>query len=98
MGKKRITEMSGEEFDSIIETYIKSESKNMGEIDAQLFYEALEGIFAAEPTTVELEGHIADSQLQLHPFPNELPGVRISDNEIIVNNIRFVIHLRPEEL
>ena len=97
MNEKRLTEMSGEEFDAIVETYIERESQNMGEIDAPLFYEALEEIFAAEPATVELEGHIAGSQLQLHPSPNEMPGVHIHDNEIVVNNIRFVIHLTQEK-
>jgi hypothetical protein len=69
----------------------------MGEIDAPLFYEALEEIFAAESATVELEGHITDAQLQLHPSPNVMPRVRIRDNEIVVNNIRFVIHLTQEK-
>lgn len=55
--KNRITEMSDEEFDFVIEAYIERESHEIGEIDAVLFYEALEEIFAAEPATetVELE-------------------------------------------
>jgi hypothetical protein len=56
MSGKRLTEMSGEDFDAIVESYIERESQNMGEVDAPLFYEALEEIFAAEPTLVELEG------------------------------------------
>jgi hypothetical protein len=97
MSEKQITEMSGEDFEAIIEAYIERESQTMGEIDAPLFYEALGEIFAAEPETVELEGHIVGSHLQLHPSTHDVPGVRVHDNEIMVNNIRFVIHLTPVE-
>jgi hypothetical protein len=101
ISEKQITEIEGEEFEAIIEAYIERESQsmgqNMGEIDAPLFYEALEEIFAAEPETVELEGHIVGSHLQLHPAAHDVPGVRVHDNEIMVNNIRFVIHLTPVE-
>jgi hypothetical protein len=63
MKGKRFSEMSEEEFEAVIEAYIERESRNMGEIDALLFYEALEEIFAAEPITIEVEGHISGSKL-----------------------------------
>jgi hypothetical protein len=97
MSEKQITEMSGEEFEAVVEAYIERESHNMGEIAAPLFYEALEEIFAAEPETVELEGRIVGSHLQLHPALPDMPGVSVHDNEIVVNNFRFVIHLTPVE-
>jgi hypothetical protein len=97
MGKKRLTEMSGEEFEAVIETHIGRESANMGEIDAPLFYEDLGDIFAAKPKTVELEGRIEGSRLQLHPAGREVPGVRVHGNEIVVNGIRFVIRLASAE-
>lgn len=46
MSEKLITEMSAEEFAEIIETFITRETQRMGEVDAPLFYEALEAIFA----------------------------------------------------
>ena len=97
MSEKRVTEMDPEEFDAIIESYIEREAREVGEITAPLFYEALEEIFAAEPTseTVELEGHVVGSQLQLHPAAGDVPGVSVRDNEIVVNNIRFVIRFTP---
>lgn len=97
MNEKLITEMSGEEFETLIEAYIERESQNMGEIDVPLFYEALEDIFAAEPELVELEGHIVGHELQLHSSKRMAPGVRVHDNEIVVNNVRFVIRLSPVE-
>lgn len=99
MNERRITELSAEEFDAVIEAYIERESRDTGEIDAALFYEALEDIFAAEPTaeTIELEGRIVGSQLHLQPAAREVPGVTVHDNEIVVHDIRFVIHLAPVE-
>jgi hypothetical protein len=93
MSETSITEMSSEEFEAIIEAYIERESQNMGEIEAPLFYEALEEMFSAKPETVELVGRIVGSHLQLHPATQEVPGVRVHDNEIVVNNIRFIIRL-----
>lgn len=59
MSEKLITEMSAEEFDEVIETFITRETQRVGEIDAPLFYEALEEIFA-QP----------DQQIR-HPSPAE---------------------------
>jgi hypothetical protein len=97
MSEKRITELNSAEFDAIIETYIERETQDMGEIDAPLFYNALEEIFAAEPIaeTIELEGRVVGSQLQLSPKTRQLPGVEIHGNEISVNDIRFIINLAP---
>ncbi|MEZ4737416.1 MAG: hypothetical protein R3E79_60845 [Caldilineaceae bacterium] len=46
MNEKLITEMSAKEFDEVIETFITRETQRLGEVDAPLFYEALEEIFA----------------------------------------------------
>ena len=46
MSEKLITEMSAEEFAEVIETFITRETQRVGEVDAPLFYEALEDIFA----------------------------------------------------
>ena len=46
MSEKLITEMSAEEFAEVIETFITRETQRVGEVDAPLFYEALEEIFA----------------------------------------------------
>lgn len=95
MADKLISQMDTAEFDSIIEQFIERESQNNGEIPAQLFYEALENIFAAEPeeAVVELAGHIVGDELQLNPIQTPIPGIVIHQNEIWVHNIRFVIRL-----
>lgn len=94
---KLISEMSTEEFDAVIDQYIERESQDMDEIPAPIFYQALRDIFTVPEVeeTVELQGHVVDSQLQLLPKESvfTLPGVVIRGNEIIVNQIRFVINL-----
>lgn len=95
MADKLISQMDAAEFDNLIEQFIERESQNNGEISAQLFYEALENIFATEPeeAIVELAGHIVGDELQLNPVQPPIPGVVIHQNEIWVNHIRFVIRL-----
>jgi len=46
MSEKLITEMSTEELAEVIETFITHETQRVGEINAPLFYEAMEAIFA----------------------------------------------------
>jgi hypothetical protein len=94
MSEKRISEMSGEEFEAIVAAYIERESQNMGEINAPLFYEAIEEIFADKPETVPLEGRVIGTELQLETTTREMPGIQVHDNEIVVDNIRFVIRLK----
>lgn len=64
MSEKLITEMSAEEFDEVIETFITRETQRVGEVDAPLFYEALEEIFAQsgqpipQPSPIEGASHV----------------------------------------
>ncbi len=100
MENKRITDIETAEFDTLIDAFIERETEDMGELNAPLFYETLEAIFEepAEATTVELQAQVVGSQLQLASPESTLPGVEVHDNEITVNNIRFVIHLKPAEM
>lgn len=82
MSEKLITEMSAEEFDEVIETFIMRETRRVGEVDAPLFYEALEEIFAQpdrqtlhpspmEDTSRGIEEVMAHSPLLAAPEGNE---------------------------
>ncbi len=97
-----ISEISTDEFDTIIDQYIERESQDMDEIEAPIFYQALRDIFAVSEVeeTVELQGNVVDSQLELLPKESgsTLPGVVINGNEIIVNQVRIVIHLNQQTL
>lgn len=99
MSNKQMTQLDPKELEAVVSAYIERETQDMGEIEAPLFYEALEEIFADEATTetIELEGRIVDSQLQLHPISREMTGVLIHDNEILVKHFRFVIRLEAAE-
>lgn len=95
MEEKRITEMDAEEFGQLINDFIDRETKAMGELEAPLFYEGLESIYALDstPKTVELEAQVIGKTLQLRlPMPMAA-GIEVHGNEINVNNLRFVIQL-----
>lgn len=95
--EKLISEMNGEEYGAVIDKYIERESQDMDEIAAPLFYQALQDIWGLEQVeeTIELEANLVGGQLQLQlPSPGEdLSGVAVHDNEIIVDNLRFIIRL-----
>lgn len=61
MSEKLITEMSAEEFAEVIETFIARETQRVGEVDAPLFYEALEEIFAQPDQQRPQASPIADT-------------------------------------
>ena len=60
MEEKRLTEMGAEEFGQLINGFIDRETKDIGELDAPLFYEALESIYALDttPQTVKLDARM----------------------------------------
>ncbi|MBI1926057.1 hypothetical protein HYR99_17620 [Candidatus Poribacteria bacterium] len=100
MENKRIADIETTEFDTLIDAFIEREMEDTGELRAPLFYETLEAIFQnpADATTVELQAQVVDSELQLILPPSTPPGVKVHDNEITVNHLRFVIHLMPSEM
>lgn len=100
MEHKQITEIETAEFDKLMDAFIERETEDTGELSAPLFYATLEAIYqeSTYATTVELQAQVVGSQLQLASPESTLPGVGVHDNEITVNNIRFVIHLKPAEM
>lgn len=95
MEEKRLTELNAAEFEELINNFIDRERKTTGELDAPLFYAALESIYAAEqaPKTVELEAQVIGKELQLRLPTATATGIEVHGNEISVNNLRFVIQL-----
>ncbi len=67
MKEQRLTEMNAEDFGQLINDFIDRETKEMGELEAPLFYEALASIYAldATPQTVKLEAQVVGEELQL---------------------------------
>ncbi|MEZ4870126.1 MAG: hypothetical protein R3C14_52845 [Caldilineaceae bacterium] len=98
MTTERLRDLDAQAFDQLIDNFIERETKAMGELDASLFYAALEEIYAANPasTTVDVEAHVVGKELQLH-LPMSTPAaITVHDNVIHINNLRFVIHLVSE--
>jgi phage terminase small subunit len=100
MDEKLITDMSTEEFDAVIDAYIERETKDMGELDAPLFYDALRGMLAtdAEDDTVEVEGEIVDNQLVLK-LPADFDQIeQMQDIAILVGGRRITIRLKDDKI
>ena len=95
---KLITEMSTEEFDTVIDRYLERQKKETNDLPAEVFFEALRNIFSAEAQNVEetivLDGQLVGSQLELSlPAVESREHVMVRDNEILVDNLRLVIDL-----
>ena len=92
MDAKRITDMDAQEFDQLLDAFIERETKDMGELDAPLFYTALEEIYAAEtePTTIEVKAQVIGSELHLHLPTSATTTVDVHDNVIKIANLRFL--------
>jgi hypothetical protein len=98
MREKLITEMSREEFDAVIDAYIERETQDLGELLAPVFYQTLREILSAEAIeeTIELQAELEGNRLILHPPVPPPPLVMVHDNEIVVNNVRLIIHITPQ--
>jgi hypothetical protein len=93
MSKQTITNMSTDEFDAVIDAYIERETKDMGELDAPLFYEALKEMITSNDgsDTIEVAGKIVGNQLVLD-WPKELETAeQIRDMAILVGSRRIAI-------
>lgn len=93
MSKQTIANMSTDEFDAVIDAYIERETKDVGELDAPLFYEALREMIASDDASdmVEVAGEIVDNQLVLD-LPEELERAeQIRDMAILIGGRRIAI-------
>ncbi|MCB0122699.1 MAG: hypothetical protein R2932_17895 [Caldilineaceae bacterium] len=75
MQEKHLTEMDAEEFGQLINEFIDRETKDMDELDAPLFYEALESIYALDttPQTVKLEARMETRPVsEMNQDPNAI--------------------------
>ena len=98
MDKRRVVDIEAHEFNQLLDEFIERETAEMGEIDAPLFYEAIERIYepVKTPTTIELQAQVVDNELLL-TLPTAQATVDVHGNEIQINDLRFVIHLVPAE-
>ena len=103
MGEQLISNMPTDEFDAIVDAFIERETKDMGELDAPLFYEALKEIMTSDAstemtTTIEVEGEIVDNQLVLD-LPEDLDSVEeMRDIAILVGNRRITIKWKGDKI
>lgn len=101
---KGIATIEPVEFDRLLEDFIIRESQDMGELDAPLFYTALENIYqtTSEASTVghtiDLQARIVNDQLHFVLPPLAFSGIEVTENEIKINNLRLVIHLAAQAI
>ncbi len=97
MEAERITDMDAQAFEQLLDAFIERETKDLGELDASLFYAAMEEIYAEEAatTTVEVKAQVVGSELHLHLSSPSIGNIDVYDNVININNLRFVISLVP---
>lgn len=103
MGEQLISNMATDEFDAIVDAFIERDMKDMGELDAPLFYEALKEIMASDAlaettSTFEVEGEIVDNQLVLD-LPEDLDSAEeMRDIAILVGNRRITIKWKGDTI
>jgi hypothetical protein len=100
MEEKLISKMTIEEFDILIDTHIERETKDMGELEARLFYEALQEMLGAdsEDDLLEVEGEIVDNQLVLN-LPADFEQIeQVRDMVILVGGRRIAILLKDDKI
>lgn len=97
MNNQKIDELETTEFNAIVDAFIEREYQDCGELPERVFYDAIENIFRKpeEAVTVEVEAQVIGSELQFALPDVALPGITIHNNQIMINNVRFVIHLLP---
>ena len=95
MSERTLFGMSDAEFDALIERYIERGLQDAGDLDAELFFDALAN-FVAAPTeaTIELLGEWHEGHLTLRPERPVPPEVIVRDNRVVAPGFTFVIRMR----
>ena len=100
MDKRPLSDMPKKEFAAIIDTYIERETKDTGELDAPLFYEALREMVAADVASqgIEVEGKIVNNQLVLNLPEGWEPEQYMRDISILLGNQRITVRLEDDTI
>jgi hypothetical protein len=94
MTEKLLTEMSYDEFQTLIDEYIDRSSQQTGEMPASTFFELLfERLAARTQQTIEVIVRIVDRGLVLSVPEQESSPVQVQGNEIVVGNQRIIVRL-----
>jgi hypothetical protein len=100
MDERPISSIPTEEFDAIIEAYIERETKDTGELDAPIFYEAFREWVKVdiEAEDIEVEGTIVDNQLILSVPLDPGKTLQLDDVEIFVRGRRIAVKVKDETI
>ncbi|MCA9948914.1 MAG: hypothetical protein KDE48_04670 [Anaerolineales bacterium] len=93
MSEQVISNMPTDKFDAVIDAFIERETRDMGELDTPLFYEALREMITSVDSVkmLEVEGEIVDNQLVLD-LPRDLESTeQMRDIAILVGDRRITV-------
>ena len=85
--------MPTDKFDAVIDAFIERETRDMGELDTPLFYEALREMITSVDSVkmLEVEGEIVDNQLVLD-LPRDLESTeQMRDIAILIGDRRITV-------
>ena len=94
MSQRRLSTMSDQEFDLLIDQYIERGRQETDDLDAGIFFDALADFISAsvEPN-IELNGKWHEGHLRLCPSGSIPPEVEVHGNRIITPDFTFTIQL-----
>ena len=93
MSEQVISNMPTDKFDAVIDAFIERETRDMGELDTPLFYEALREMITSVDSVkmLEVEGEIVDNQLVLD-LPRDLESTeQMRDIAILIGDRRITV-------
>lgn len=97
MTPNRFAEMSEQEFEHLIDNYIKRTSTTYGEMPGEFFLDLLfERMSTQVDETLILSINIQDDDLVIQP-DQEMGDIVIRGNEILIGNRRLVLQLAGQE-
>lgn len=97
MNQQRLSDMSEEAFDTLIEGHIERTAAGAGDMPADAFFDVLlERIAASATTTVRLNVDVAGDQLVLTP-DRDSSDIVVQGNAILIGGRRIVLQLARKD-
>lgn len=95
MSMQQFSEMTEQQFDQLIDSYIDRAAQDEADVPAEFFFELLaQRLSQTADETVTLLVDVENNDLTLRT-EQEFADVVVRGNEIIVGNHRFILQLAP---
>ncbi|TEU11390.1 MAG: hypothetical protein E3J21_23765 [Anaerolineales bacterium] len=94
MSERTLLGMSDAEFDALIERYIERGLQDAGDLETDLFFDALSDFAAPIEAAIAPLGEWYKGHLTLRPEKPVPPEVVVQDNRIVAPGFTFVIRIK----